>query len=202
MYSFLRGKLVEVFDSACVLDVNGVGYFLNITKKEAAFLLTKVGEELSLKVELIVKEDSHTLYGFSKKNTQDFFKLLIQLNGIGPRLALTILSELSVEDISKAVLTNDVLTLTGISGIGKKTAERMIIELKDKVSNFSSSETLATDSESNKLSPQLEEEVSSALLSLGYRNNEIKKMLLGIKSENISELTLEEILKMALKYSV
>lgn len=201
MYSFLRGELVEVNDSSCVLDVNSVGFLVNITKKEAGSILGIIGKEIVLYVELIVREDSHTLYGFSQKNNKELFKILIQLNGIGPKLALGILSDLSPEELSKAVLTSDIVTLTSISGIGKKTAERMVIDLKDKIKNFSVGDISISEKETNHLNPIIEEELTSALTALGYRTNEIKRMLQNIKNDDISNVRLEDLIKMALRAS-
>lgn len=201
MYSFLRGELVEVNDSSCVLDVNSVGFLVNITKKEAGGLISLQGKEIVLYVELIVREDSHTLFGFSQKNNKELFKILIQLNGIGPKLALGILSDLSPEELSKAVLTSDIVTLTSISGIGKKTAERMVIDLKDKIKNFSVGDISISEKEINHLNPVIEEELTSALTALGYRSNEIKRMLQNIKTDNISNVRLEDLIKMALRAS-
>lgn len=201
MYSFLRGELVEVNDSSCVLDVNSVGFLVNITKKEAGSILGIIGKEIVLYVELIVREDSHTLYGFSQKNNKELFKILIQLNGIGPKLALGILSDLSPEELSKAVLTSDIVTLTSISGIGKKTAERMVIDLKDKIKNFSVGDISISEKETNHLNPIIEEELTSALTALGYRTNEIKRMLQNVKNDDISNVRLEDLIKMALRAS-
>ncbi len=201
MYSFLRGELVEVNDSSCVLDVNSVGFLVNITKKEAGSILGIIGKEIVLYVELIVREDSHTLYGFSQKNNKELFKILIQLNGIGPKLALGILSDLSPEELSKAVLTSDIVTLTSISGIGKKTAERMVIDLKDKIKNFSVGDISISEKETNHLNPIIEEELTSALTALGYRTNEIKRMLQNVKNDDISNVRLEDLIKMTLRAS-
>jgi Holliday junction DNA helicase RuvA len=201
MYNFLRGELVEVNDSNCVLDVNSIGFLVNITKKEAGNILGLIGKEIVLYVELIVREDSHTLYGFSQKNNKELFKILIQLNGIGPKLALGILSDLSPEELSKAVLTSDIVTLTSISGIGKKTAERMVIDLKDKIKNFSVGDISISEKEPNHLNPVIEEELTSALTALGYRTNEIKRMLQNIKNDDISNVRLEDLIKMALRAS-
>ncbi len=202
MYSFLRGELIEVTDNACVLDVNGVGYYVYLTRKDASVLLNKQNQEVTVYVELIVREDSHTLYGFSHKNNKDVFKILIQLNGIGPKLAAVILSDLSPEELSKAILTNDIVKLTSISGIGKKTAERMIIDLKDKLHAFNTNENLSISStNSNNLEPKVEEELTSALLALGYRSHEIKRMLQDIKKEQTSEVSLEDLIKTALRAS-
>ncbi|MDD4527777.1 MAG: Holliday junction branch migration protein RuvA [Candidatus Margulisbacteria bacterium] len=201
MYSFLKGELVEINDTNCVLDVNGVGFLVNITKKEAAQILTMQGKELTLFVELIVREDSHSLYGFAQKSAKELFKILIQLSGIGPKVALNILSELSPEELSRAILTNDIVKLTSISGIGKKTAERMIIDLKDKIKNFSSGDISVSENAKHHINPEIEEELTSALTALGYRSHEIKRIIQNIKVDNIEDLKLEELIKLALKAS-
>ena len=112
-----------------------------------------------------------------------------------------ILSDLSPEELSKAVLTSDIVTLTSISGIGKKTAERMVIDLKDKIKNFSVGDISISEKEINHLNPVIEEELTSALIALGYRSNEIKRMLQNIKNDDISNVRLEDLIKMALRAS-
>ncbi len=199
MYSFLKGELIEVSDSSCVLNVNNVGYLVNITKREATRMLTLQGQELTLYVELIVREDSHSLFGFTDRTSKELFRILIQLNGVGPKLALSILSELSPEELSKAVLTSDIVKLTSISGIGKKTAERMVIDLKDKIKNFSVGNISISENAKQNINPIIEEELTSALTALGYRSNEIKKMIQNIRVDNIEGLKVEELIKLALK---
>lgn len=201
MYSFLRGELVEITENACVLDINGIGYQIFITKKDVGFLLNKQGQETTLYVEQIVREDSLSLYGFSQRNNKDIFKILIQLSGIGPKLGLGILSDLTSDEFCKAVLTSDVLKLTSISGIGKKTAERMIIDLKDKLKNFSGDDLTTKTINEKDIDPKIEEELMSALTALGYRHNEIKRMIMELKKENTTDLSLEDLIKIALRGS-
>lgn len=201
MYSFLRGELVEITENACVLDINGIGYQIFITKKDVGFLLNKQGQETTLYVEQIVREDSLSLYGFSQRNNKDIFKILIQLSGIGPKLGLGILSDLTSDEFCKAVLTSDVLKLTSISGIGKKTAERMIIDLKDKLKNFSGDDLTTKTVNEKDIDPKIEEELMSALTALGYRHNEIKRMIMELKKENTTDLSLEDLIKIALRGS-
>jgi len=173
-----------------------------LTRKDAAHLISSIEQEVTLNVEFIVREDSQSLYGFTQKTARELFKVLIQLNGIGPKLGLVILSDLSAEQLSRAVLTNDLVALTAISGIGKKTAERMIIDLKDKVKEFSTGDIeIVEQTTGSFISPHMEEEVTGALLALGYRSNEAKKMLLGVKADVKENITIEELITLTLKNS-
>src|SRR5260370_10504779 len=134
MITFLHGKLVEALPTQVVVDVNGIGYEALIPLSSFD-KLPQPGGDVKLLTELIVREDAHVLYGFASAAERDLFRLLINsVSGIGPKTALNILSGISVTAFRGAVATSDVKTLSQISGVGKKTAERIVVELKDKIS--------------------------------------------------------------------
>jgi Holliday junction DNA helicase RuvA len=164
MITFLHGKLVEALPTQVVINVNGIGYELLIPLSSYD-KLPQPGQEIKLLTQLIVREDSHTLYGFMSAAERDLFRLLINsVSGIGPKIALNILSGINVASFRGAVANADVKALSQISGVGKKTAERMVVELKDKL------EAVAIETEKpSAASPAgIEADVVSALVNLGY----------------------------------
>lgn len=157
MIAWLRGKLVEKEPSRVVLDVNGVGYevFVPLTTFTA---LPGPGAEVSIDIHTHVREDALALYGFSSRQERRVFERLIGISGIGPRLAVTILSGGSVEGLVSAIRRGDLGRLTSIPGVGKKTAERIVVELRDKLQDISAEAA----------KPAVETDVVSALENLGY----------------------------------
>jgi len=153
----LRGKLAQKEPARVIVDVNGVGYevFIPLTTFTA---LPDAGSEVSIDVHTHVREDIIALYGFSTRRERSIFEKLMTISGIGPRLAVTILSGGSVEDLVSAIKRGDLARLTAIPGVGKKTAERIILELKDKLQDFVEAQTKST----------VEVDVLSALENLGY----------------------------------
>jgi Holliday junction DNA helicase RuvA len=133
MITFLHGKLIEALPTSVIIDVNGVGYEALIPLSSFD-KLPQPGQPIKLLTELVIREDSHTLYGFMTPPERDLFRMLVNtVSGIGPKIALNILSGISVTAFRGAISTGDVKALSQISGVGKKTAERMVLELKDKI---------------------------------------------------------------------
>ena len=163
MIAHLRGRLLEKSPNRVVVEANGVGYDVIISIPTFSDL-PKPGEEISLHIHTHVREDALALFGFLRKEEKQLFEKLIGVSGIGPKLAVTILSGMSAEFMVAAIRGNDLGTLTKIPGIGKKTAERMVLELRDKLEGFGVSAAGAT------LAP-VEEDVLSALVNLGYQRN-------------------------------
>jgi Holliday junction DNA helicase RuvA len=153
----LRGKLAQKDPSRVIVDVNGVGYevFVPLTTFTA---LPALGSEVSIDIHTHVREDIIALYGFSTRRERTIFEKLMTISGIGPKLAVTILSGGSVEDLVGAIKRSDLARLTSIPGVGRKTAERIILELKDKLQDFAEAQT----------KPAVEVDVLSALENLGY----------------------------------
>ena len=174
-----------------VIDCNGVGYHMNISLH--TFSLLPEGENLKLFTFLQVKEDSHTLFGFVEKQERELFKLLISVSGIGANIARTMLSSLAPQQIIQAIASNDVGTVQSIKGIGAKTAQRVILDLKDKVLKvYNLDEVSVIESNTNK------EEALSALEVLGFARKSAEKVIEKINRDS-PNATVEDLIKQALK---
>ena len=143
MIGFLRGKLVHKAPPFLVLDVQGVGYEVE-APMTTFYDLPAINEEIKLHTHLVVREDAHILFGFSTEADRTLFRTLIKVNGVGPKLALTILSGQSAEEFHRCIHDNDTQTLVRLPGVGKKTAERLIIEMRDRLPNLSDSVMTST----------------------------------------------------------
>jgi Holliday junction DNA helicase RuvA len=195
MIAYLEGKLVEKNPTNIVIDVNGVGYWVNIPLSSYD-RLAEVGFSAKVLTYQYVREDTLQLYGFSTEKEKKLFELLLSVNGIGPKMGLAILSCIAVEDFQKSILEEDIDILTNISGIGKKTAQRLIVELKEKISKID----LGTGGKYpwGKPATSLEEEAILALVSLGYSKVEAKKSVDNAKKGVDESIDLEELVKRAL----
>lgn len=198
MYAYLDGILAEIEESQIVIDVSGIGYLVNVPKSVLSKLPTK-GGRIKLYVTLIVREDSHELYGFLDKNNKVLFKMLIEVSGIGPKASMSVLSSISVDDLILSIATGDEKILTRVPGIGKKTAQRIILELKDKIDiHIKHSHVSASDFASKDISTP-EEEALHALLALGYDTSEAYAAIRSV-SDKSSEST--DLIKAALKVMI
>lgn len=190
MITQIKGRLVEKSPTELVIDCNGLGYLVNISLN--TYSLLSDSENISLFTHLQVKEDSHTLFGFFEKTERNLFRKLISVSGIGASTARTMLSSLNPEEIQRAILSEDVSTIQSVKGIGLKTAQRVIIELKDKVSLINEGSGFSVDFANSK-----REESLSALEVLGYSRKQTTKVVDKLISE-VSEISVEEIIKNAL----
>ena len=190
MITQIKGRLVEKSPTELVIDCNGLGYLVNISLN--TFSLLSDSENIALFTHLQVKEDSHTLFGFYEKTERNLFRKLISVSGIGASTARTMLSSLNPEEIQRAILSEDVSTIQSVKGIGLKTAQRVIIELKDKVSLINEGSGFSVDFANSK-----REESLSALEVLGYSRKRTTKVVDKLISE-VSEISVEEIIKNAL----
>jgi len=190
MITQIKGRLVEKSPTELVIDCNGLGYLVNISLN--TFSLLSDSENIALFTHLQVKEDSHTLFGFYEKTERNLFRKLISVSGIGASTARTMLSSLNPEEIQRAILSEDVSTIQSVKGIGLKTAQRVIIELKDKVILINESSGFSVDFANSK-----REESLSALEVLGYSRKQTTKVVDKLISE-VSEISVEEIIKNAL----
>ena len=191
MITHLRGKLVEKNPTFLVIECNGVGYFVNIS----LHTLSKVSdaENIQLYTHLQVKEDSHTLFGFAEKSEREIFRLLISVSGIGPSIARTMLSSLSPAQVRDAIAGGDVATIQSVKGIGAKTAQRVILDLKDKVLKIYDIDEVSTSSNNTN-----KEEALSALEVLGFARKQAEKTVDAVVSKDPT-LSVENIIKLALK---
>ena len=190
MITQIKGRLVEKSPTELVIDCNGIGYLVNISLN--TFSLISDSESISLYTHLQVKEDSHTLFGFFEKTERNLFRKLISVSGIGASTARTMLSSLSPDEIQRAILSENVTTIQSIKGIGLKTAQRVIIELRDKVAVLGD-----VDSSIMGMSNSIREEALSALEVLGYSRKQTTKVIDKIIGDN-SEISVEGIIKDAL----
>ncbi|MBZ5647938.1 MAG: Holliday junction branch migration protein RuvA [Acidobacteriia bacterium] len=188
MIAHLRGRLLSKHPNQAVVDCAGVGYDVTISIPTFSGL-PSVGAEVSLFIHTHVREDALALYGFLRAEEKQLFEKLINVSGIGPKLAITILSGMPAEDMVSAIRGNDVARLTRIPGIGKKTAERMVLELRDKLDAFAAPPARAA-------SP-VEDDVLSALLNLGYQRSAAEKATAAARA-NGKSASFETLFKQAL----
>jgi len=192
MISFLRGKLVVKTPPLLVLDVNGVGYEIE-APMTTFYELPVLGVEITLHTHLVIREDAHSLFGFATEADRTMFRTLIKVNGVGPKLALTILSGQSAEQFHQCIHDNDIQALMRLPGVGKKTAERLVIEMRDRLPNLGETATLTP------IVGNAKQEAVSALCSLGYKPLDATKMVQGIHSEGKS---CEDIIRLALQGAI
>ncbi len=192
MITHIKGKLIEKNPTYAIIECNGVGYFLNISLN--TFSAISDAENLLLYTHLNVREDAHTLYGFINKLEREIFKLLISVSGVGPSTARVMLSSMTTEQIQHAIASNDTAAIQSVKGIGAKTAQRVIIDLKDKILKTYSISEDSLDYNHN----TIKNEALSALEVLGYTKRQVEKLTQKIIQET-PNITLEEIIKKALK---
>ncbi len=198
MISHLRGKLVQKSPTEITIDVNGVGYQVHIPLSTFE-KIDKLDSEVSILTYMHVREDAMILFGFATEAERDIFRMLISISGIGPKIAQGILSGINTSELREAVLMNDIDVLTSISGVGRKTAERIVLELRGKLGNMEIVEPTATPT-----SQQLKarSEAIIALMSLGFNRTNAEQAVrtILIESKN-KELSVEELIKRTLHQS-
>ena len=197
MIGFLRGKAAIVTSDYVIVDTNGVGYRVFVSAATRAHI--RLNEEISLFIHTAVREDAIILYGFFTEAEYNAFTLLISVSGIGPKGALSALSSITVENLYKAIQNKETSVLTKLSGIGKKTAERMILELKDKVA-FEGEENDDGANVEITTSGDILSEAKSALIALGYNASEIAPVLKKVKTNDSVENIIKEALKILNKF--
>ena len=197
MVSYIKGKLAEVFEDTIVIENNGMVFNVRVP---ASLLdsIPSVGEMVKVYTYLYVREDAINLFGFLTRQDLDVFKLLLNVNGIGPKGALGILSTITPDDLRFAVLSDDVKAISKAPGIGTKTAQKLIIELKDKLKlEYFTDQGKIADGQAVSASSSAKNEAVEALVALGYANSEAIKTVNMV--ENVNEKDTETILKEALK---
>jgi len=197
MITFLDGKLVSALPTQATVDVNGVGYevFIPLSSYEK---LPAVGQSIRILTHLAVREDAHVLYGFMSATERDLFRLLVNnVSGIGPKLALAVLSGMSVSNFKTAVVNSDTATISKISGLGKKTAERVVLELKDKLGVAAAWEA-ATAAHAPTPEQEQANEAVLALIALGYKQVDAHKAVRDLQAQGQAK-SAEELVKLALK---
>ncbi len=194
MISFIRGKKIKIDPAKIIVEVNGIGYDIIISLRTYSKL--KDQSEVFIYTHLNVKEDSHTLYGFNSERERKTFLSLLSINGVGPSTAIMILSSLSANELKKAIVSSDTNKIKSVKGIGLKTAERIILELKDKVLF----DDIHNDKFYDNMDNTLKDEALSALSSLGISKNIVEKHINNILQRN-NDISLEDLIKEVLKRS-
>ena len=193
MIGYLRGVLRRKEPPALLLEVGGVGYELE-APMTTFYELPAVGETVALHTHLVVREDAHLLYGFARESQRRQFRALLKVNGVGPRVALAVLSGLNETELTRCVLHEDIARLTQVPGIGRKTAERLIDELRDRLANEPAIAPAAASVAPAERDPLAE--AVSALITLGYKAPEASRAVRAVSSQGLST---EEIIRQALQ---
>ena len=194
MIGSLNGLIRNKKPSEVLIEVNGVGYEVHVPLS-TSFKLPEIDQQTHILTHLIIREDQNTLYGFATEEERNLFRALIKISGVGPKLAITILSGTNVEDFVRSVQAQDADALIHLPGIGKKTAERLLVEMKDRIDQIGGVNLKEGDGiESSGI--QVIKEAHNALSSLGYKSVEARKILEKINSKG---LTVEELLRQALQ---
>jgi Holliday junction DNA helicase RuvA len=201
MINFLHGKLVEAIPTQVIIDVHGIGYEALIPLSSFD-KLPQPGNEVKLLTHLAIRDDAHVLYGFMTPQERDMFRLLINtVSGIGPKIALNVLSGMNISALRGAVANGDVKSLSQISGVGKKTAERIVVELKDKVGAAGAWEA-ASAARSLSASDQKINDAVLALMALGYKQPEAHESIRAAQAVLGEKATVEELVRAGLKKGV
>jgi len=191
MFEFITGKIVELNPTFVVIENQGIGYYINISLN--CYKSLQLNSQTIIYIHQVIREDANLLFGFTDKEERNLFRLLISVSGIGANTARLILSSLSAEEVEMAIIQENINQLKSIKGIGIKTAQRIILELKDKISKKSTGTEIFYH-----IDNKIREEALFALLTLGFPKNTIEKTIDKILSETKS-ITVEDLIKQALK---
>ena len=191
MIEYIKGKIIETSPTNAIIECYGIGYDVNISL--TTYSLLKEGEESKLYIYEAIREDAHLLYGFINKHERELFVLLISVSGVGPNTARIILSSFTLDELENVIASENVGLLKNVKGIGTKTAERIIVDLKDKIKVGNSTFIIGTR-EGN----EVQEETIAALVMLGYPQSAAKKVVQKLAKEN-PNYKVEELIKIALK---
>lgn len=199
MIAYLKGRLVVKDPTYVIIDINGIGYQVRIS----LYTYSKIKEEeqVMLLTFLNIKDDSHTLYGFKEEREKKIFLDLISINGVGPSTGLMILSSLSPEELEQAIASADYPTIQRVKGIGSKTAQRIVLELKDKIKKDSYLDADSTGSGFISKNNKIKQEALQALITLGYSKAAAEKNIERILKKSGVEISLEDLIKASLKLS-
>jgi holliday junction DNA helicase RuvA len=197
MIARLSGILIEKSITQCVVDVNGAGYRV-VVPLTTFYELPEIGQPVIIHIHTHVREDAIHLYGFHTQEDREVFQLMISVSGIGPKLAINILSGIAAGELIRAVTEEDLKRLTGIPGVGKKTAERMVLELKEKAAKIGR-EAFPGGTDTFKTGGQVNDDALSALVNLGYKGPAVKEVVDRIIRESQEPPSLDRLLKEALR---
>ena len=192
MYDFIAGKVDRITPTEVVIDCNGLGYLLHISLN--TFEVLKDQKQVKVFAHLIVREDSRTLYGFATTNERQMYVKLVGVNGVGPSTARMILSSMRVDDVVAAITNNNIAVLKTIKGIGPKAAQRLVVELQDKLGGIGTDAAYTLSGGSTQM-----DEAMEALMALGFAKPAIAKILLRISADAGNNATTEELIKKSLQ---
>lgn len=200
MIGRLHGVLIAKHPPQLLIDVQGVGYEVE-APMSTFYQLPATGATITLHIHMVVRDDAHLLFGFATERERRLFRTLIKVNGVGPKLALTILSGISADDLVRCLQENDSAALVRLPGVGKKTAERLIVEMRDRLDDLQSDGVLPVAMAATQAPATRDEErdALSALVALGYKPQEASRLISGVESAGLSS---EEIIRAALKQAV
>ena len=199
MISQLRGIILEKQPPLLLLEVNNIGYEID-APMSTFYRLPEVGESILLFTHFVVREDAHHLYGFYSREERTLFRTLLKVNGVGPRLGLTILSSMDPQEFVYSIVNNNIANLVKLPGVGKKTAERLVIEMRDKLGQSSlASDALHPPQISLPNTNQVIQDAISALIALGYKPQEASRAISKVEDKQLSS---EEIIRRALREMV
>ena len=194
MIGRLRGRLIEKQAPEIIIDVGGVGYEV-LVPMTTLYGLPALGQEVTLYTQFIVREDAQLLFGFADTASRALFRDLIKVNGVGPKLALTVMSGIDSDDFVRCVRTGDTASLVRLPGVGKKTAERLVMEMRDRLKDWGDVGAASVDTAMPRTKDHIAE-AEAALVALGYKPQEASKAILALPSDGVSS---EELIRAALK---
>lgn len=196
MIRFLKGTLVDKKPPEITIEVQGIGYEVTASMN-TIYNLPNIGEAVFLHTHLIVREDAHTLYGFNSEQERTLFQQLIKVNGVGPKLAITVLSSIDVPSFVSCIQINDTANLVRLPGIGKKTAERLVIDLRDKLKDWQTDVITTTEPTDGIINVgAAKQDAISALVALGYKPQEAKRAIENVAND---ELNSEQLIRQGLR---
>lgn len=203
MIGRIRGTLIHKQPPEILVEVGGIGYEIQVPMT-TLFRLPALGEPVTMLTHFVVREDAQLLYGFVDESDRTLFRLLIKVNGVGPKLALTILSGMDSASFVRCVQRDDISSLVALPGVGKKTAERLLIEMRDKLKDWlAAADNTALDAPDNLITPppaDIVADAEGALIALGYKPQEAGRMVSAVNDDSIEDS--EELIRRALKATV
>lgn len=196
MYEYIKGKLITSNTTSIIVEANNIGYKINVSLS-CFSNLPQIGKDVLLFLSMIVRDDSHTFYGFLTKEKKDLFEKLITVSGIGPKVANNLLGHLDIDHFQTAVMNSDIRLISKVPGIGKKTAQRLLIELKDKI-NFLGNTTMISQMPLASNIPSHANDAIKALINLGYNPLKAQRAIQSLSKEN-KDLDTSSLIRAALQ---
>lgn len=198
MIGQIRGTLIDKTPPNILLEVNGITYEIQVPLS-TLYQLPEMGKQLLLHTHFVVREDAQLLYGFYAVKEKSMFRALIKVNGVGPKMALAILSGMDADALARSILNNDVSTLTRIPGVGKKTAERLVIEMRDRLHEWDASAAAGTQAAGLSAPSSMTRDAETALVGLGYKPQQAARAIAQVLKEHPECAESETLIRLALK---